>query len=171
MIRLIAGLLYALTLHGVAIGQAPDSTRPCIMPEASQFDFWLGHWDLTWSDSGRGTNVITKPLGDCVVMEQFAEVDSNGLRGMSTSVFDTRSRMWQQTWVDNQGSYMVFTGTFADGRMILSRETIGKDGLPVIQRMVWRDITPNRFIWDWQSSADSGASWKTNWSITYTRRE
>lgn len=165
-------LLAFVAMVPSAFAQQPDTTKPpCSSPEASQFDFWVGEWDLTWADSGKGTNSITKPLGSCVIQEQFADHEANSLKGMSVSVYDPRTRQWQQTWVDNMGGYMVFTGGWQGDRMILSRETTRPDGTPIMQRMVWRDITPNSLAWDWQSSEDKGANWKTNWQISYVRKK
>ena len=91
------------------------------------------------------------------------------LRGMSLSVFDTRLGRWQQTWVDNEGGYLDFTGGFKDGRMILQRKTTLK-GQDVLQRMVWYDIEANSLEWSWERSEDNGASWKVQWHIRYRRR-
>lgn len=160
-----------LALGGAVYAQEADTTKPCSSPEASQFDFWVGEWELTWADTGKGTNIVTEPLGQCVIEEQFADAAANSLKGMSVSVYNPRTKEWQQTWVDNMGGYMVFTGGWQGDRMILSRETVRPDGTPVIQRMVWRDITPNSLTWDWQASEDKGATWKTNWQISYVRKQ
>src|SRR4051794_21470059 len=89
--------------------------------EARQFDFWLGDWDLTWGEDQRGRNVITAILDGRVIQEQFDGLAATPLRGMSVSVYDERQGRWQQTWVDNSGGYLDFTGGWADGRMVLTR--------------------------------------------------
>ena len=91
-----------------------------INPE-NQFDFWLGEWDARWGEDGKGTNHISKILDDKVVQEDFHAPD---LHGMSFSVYDPERRLWCQTWVDNNGTYLDFTGGFEDGKMILSRDAI-----------------------------------------------
>lgn len=37
---------------------------PRSAPEARQFDFWIGEWELTWDKGGKGFNIIalTQPL-------------------------------------------------------------------------------------------------------------
>jgi hypothetical protein len=163
--------LFALILLAAhpAASATPDSTKaPCSSPEAAQFDFWVGDWQLTWADTLHGTNHVTKPLGSCVIQEQFSANGPQGFRGMSVSVYDPNAHQWQQTWVDNDGAYMLFTGGFADGKMILSRK-ITKNGKPLAQRMVFSDIESDKFNWDWQSSSDDGATWKTTWHIAYRR--
>ena len=61
---------------------------PCTREEASQFDFWVGEWDLTWADGGKGSNHITKILGGCVIHEAFDGTPSMPLKGISVSTFD-----------------------------------------------------------------------------------
>ncbi len=43
----------------------------CSSPEAKQFDFWIGNWNLTWNDTLYGTNHIEKILGSCTIQENF----------------------------------------------------------------------------------------------------
>ena len=143
--------------------------RPCSAPEFAQFDFWLGEWDLTWGDEGRGTNSITKILDGCVVREQFDGRPSIEFQGISLSTYDIRTAKWRQTWVDNSGGYLDFTGEFTDGKMVLSRQAL-VDGKPVKQRMVWYNIHSNELDWDWQRSDDDGETWQTLWQIHYRRK-
>lgn len=155
------------------------TTRPCSEPEFSQFDFWLGEWDLTWpaeqaggkeGDVGTGTNHIDHLFDPCVIRESFATSDGSFL-GHSVSTYDTNEGVWRQTWVDNTGGYLVFTGEFADGQMTLRTARRKKeDGEVVQQRMVFRDITADSLKWDWQGSRDGGATWADLWNIAYTRR-
>lgn len=165
-------LLILLCAVNVLAQQPSDSTpSPCSAPEASRFDFWLGQWELTWADSGHGTNHITKSLGNCVIQEQFRDLSPNGFAGMSVSVYDPQARLWRQTWVDNSGGYMVFTGGWENDRMTLSRTITKRDGTEVMQRMVFHDITEISFTWDWQASTDKGATWEMKWQILYKRAE
>ena len=91
------------------------------------------------------------------------------LRGLSVSLFNTRSGKWQQTWVDNEGAYLDFVGEFEDGQMILAREATKPDGSKVLQRMVYKNITPTELDWSWESSSDGGKTWKVVWPIDYHR--
>lgn len=143
---------------------------PCSQPEAQQFDFWIGAWDLAWGEGAGGRNVIEKTLGNCVIVENFDGSPATPLRGMSVSTYNARLQQWQQTWVDNQGSYLDFTGGWQDSRMVLQREAT-VDGSKVLQRMVWFDITPDALRWNWERSVDDGATWEVLWAITYTRAE
>jgi hypothetical protein len=169
MLRLISGCLVVLVLVGVAVAAQPAPSAPtCDVPEVRQFDFWLGTWSLQWAD-GEGTNRVRRILGGCVIEEVFEGRMPNGwYRGRSVTVYDARAGVWRQTWVDDRGSYLDFEGSVQDGQMVLSRSAM-KDGAPVLQRMVWRDVEADRLTWTWERSTDDGASWETLWTIRYQR--
>lgn len=139
---------------------------------AQQFNFWLGSWDLTWGDNGRGHNEITRILDGRIIHENFTSLphdDTPPFKGISVSAYDPPHNQWRQTWVDNQGAYLDFVGSYIDGKMILSRDAIVKDK-PVKQRMVWSNISEGAFDWAWEQSEDDGRTWQTLWLIRYQRR-
>src|SRR5512147_2031180 len=103
-----------------------------IQPE-NQFDFWLGDWDATWGEDGKGTNCVERILDGKIVQENFTAPD---FQGMSASCYDPERKLWCQTWVDNNGTYLDFTGKFEEGKMILSRDATVK-GEACKQRMIW----------------------------------
>jgi len=131
----------------------------------NQFDFWLGEWNVIWGEDGKGTNHIERILGGKIIQENFIAPD---LHGMSVSSYDPERGLWCQTWVDNNGTYLDFTGKFEDNRMILSRDALVK-GQTCKQRMVWYDIEQNKLEWNWERSDDNGKSWRVLWQIHYTR--
>ena len=156
-------------------GAAPPPD-PCAAPEQKQLEFWVGDWDLAWpgqkqGEIAHGTNHIRRVLDTCVVEENFSGEKAMHLRGMSLSIFDTRSRKWKQTWVDNEGGYLDLVGEFKEGQMILARDNVRPDGTKVIQRMVFKNIQPNEFDWSWESSTDAGKTWQVLWPIHYKRKK
>lgn len=136
---------------------------------ADALDFWLGNWNVTWVGDGRGTNSIRRICDGMVIEESFdAADDDDVLVGRSLSVRDASDGRWRQTWVDSNGSYLDFVGIDVDGRIGFQRETV-VDGLPIIQRMVWLDVTTESLRWQWQRSADGGTPWSVVWEIHYQR--
>lgn len=131
-----------------------------------QFDFWLGEWNCTWGEDGNATNRVLRIMDDKVIQENF---NNPVLKGMSVSVYDPERKLWCQTWVDNGGSYLDFTGKFKDGKMILSRDAIVK-GEACKQRMVWYNIEESQFDWNWERSNDDGKTWQVQWQIKYKRK-
>jgi Protein of unknown function (DUF1579) len=153
----------------------PSEAVSCTEAEHHQFDFWIGAWDLTWpgqngGEAGHGTNSIRSVLDGCVVEEDFNGGTSVHLRGTSVSTFDNRSHKWKQTWVDNEGGYLDFIGEFKDGQMVLQRQAKQADGTTVLQRMVFKNITPTGFDWSWERSQDAGKTWQVLWPIHYQRK-
>ncbi|MEW6084054.1 MAG: hypothetical protein AB1607_05590 [Chloroflexota bacterium] len=132
----------------------------------NQFDFWLGEWDVTWGEDGKGTNLIERILGGKIIQENFYGGD---LHGLSFTAYDAERSLWCQTWVDNNGAYLDFTGKFGGEKMILSRNAVVK-GEACKQRMVWYNIEMNRFDWNWERSDDGGVAWRVLWQIKYTRK-
>lgn len=138
------------------------------MKPEDEFDFWLGEWSLTWDADHHGTNRITRILKGRIIQENFREAGDEGLHGMSVSAYDAGRGLWCQTWVDNQGGYLDFTGRFENGRVVLARDGIVK-GQPCKQRMVWYDIQSDRLEWNWERSDDGGRTWRVLWQIHYSR--
>lgn len=144
--------------------------EPCRSPEARQFDFWLGDWEVSWDSDGRGTNIVEAVLDGCVILENFDGGPETGLRGMSVSTYRPQTGKWYQTWVDNQGNYLDFVGGMQGKKMILAREAREAEG-PLHQRMVWYNVEANSLDWNWERSEDGGETWETLWHIHYLRRD
>jgi len=143
---------------------------PCSTPEARQFDFWVGEWDLTWGEDGKGKNTITSIYDGCVIQENFDGKPRMQLKGMSVSLYDPKLSKWKQTWVDSDGSYFDLLGEFEDGKMTLVCEKEMK-GKPILLRMVFHNISKNELDWNWERSDDDGGNWELRWHIHYKRRE
>ncbi len=163
-------LLCLLQLSVISVLAQNPTALPCTTPEASQFDFWIGSWTATWADTLHGTNTIEKKFGNCTVHENFYDPNNN-YHGESWSVYNPASKLWNQTWVDDQGGYIALTGGMENGKMILKtaeRQTPkGKQQM----RMVYYNIQPDAFDWSWEASTDGGNTWKPSWQIHYTRKK
>ena len=106
--------------------QSPAPAVGCDSPESHQMDFWLGEWHAEYvmkGVKGASHNRITKTLDGCAILEEFTGAPGLPLDGRSYSVYDRNAGVWKQTWVDNQGGYLDFTGGVVDGNRIFARET------------------------------------------------
>ncbi len=101
-----------------AVAAQNNGQSPCAAPQASQFDFWLGDWNLTYNDTLHATNHIEKIMGGCTVQENFHDPNGN-YNGKSWSVYNKNYNQWQQTWIDNQGGYVALTGGMQGDSMVL----------------------------------------------------
>ncbi len=132
-------------------------------------DFWIGEWDCYSEDSIIGDNKIFKTLDGIVIEENFHSF-KEGFVGKSWSVFDSIASLWKQTWVDNSGSYMVFSGAVDKDTLIFAEDNpVTLKGQKVYRRMIFYSMQSDSFDWKWQSSTDK-INWKTNWYIKYKRK-
>lgn len=173
-LRLFCATLCALLVTSLPPLAGAQSPAACTADESKQFDFWVGHWRGSWVQDGQtktALNVVTRSHDGCVITEQFREEQLSGLIGTSVSVWNPRNLHWQQTWVDNQGSYLAFIGGIDKAEMTLSREIKRGDGKTLRQRMRFTEVTPNRFVWIWEQQLDDEKSWSVQWRIEYARIE
>ena len=170
---LFALLLSSVLLTGTTMLYGQDREAG----DSSMLDFWIGNWDLEWDDpggkTGHGINRVHRILDEKVVYENFIATSgvNEGFTGKSWSVYNRQSGRWKQTWVDNNGAYLDFDGYMMEDRVIFSRDLKLPDGREISQRMVFRDITKDRLVWDWEVSQDGGKTWNLNWQIRYKRTE
>ena len=119
-------VLSCFTTATLAQGQAAESpaTPEPVCESAtgfSEFDFWLGEWDVYSNDDSRqlqGSNLITKHHKNCLVMENWTSVQ--GGTGSSMNYFDPVEDQWRQLWV--AGGYSIdYTGGLNESdSMVLS---------------------------------------------------
>jgi hypothetical protein len=169
---LILVISFLLTQVLFAQNENQDSSN-CDCTECHQLDFWIGEWNVEWENQdstiSEGTNLVNSILDGCVIEENFDGNPGMDFRGKSLSVYNHNKKIWQQTWVDDTGGYMIFTGSMEDDKMILSRTVETTKGA-LMQRMVFYNIQKDSFDWNWESSTDGGKNWKLNWKIKYTRK-
>lgn len=163
--------LFILTIPRNASAQ----TNLADLTPAQYFDFWIGEWQLTWQDAdgttGTGTNTVERILDGRVIKENFKGLTGafSGFTGESYSVYNPRTDIWKQTWVDNSGGYLDFTGHFRENKRLFIREGVNQNQEPVLQQMIFYDIDQDSFTWDWQISPDNGETWTLQWRIHYRR--
>ncbi len=91
--------------------------HPCeSIPEASEFDFWLGEWEVRAPDGTlAGHNTITKLEGGCAIREQWR--GTGGSSGTSLSFYLPSRDQWRQVWVGSNGTMFDITGNWQNGEM------------------------------------------------------
>jgi len=89
--------------------------HPCsALPEASQFDFWLGRWEVRGVDGTLiGYDTVTKRDGDCSILEQWERV--SGSTGTSLSFFVPSRGQWRHVWTGSGGTVIEMTGGLREG--------------------------------------------------------
>ncbi len=154
-----------------AAAQEGASPQPCTADEYSQFDFWVGTWEVKTPDGGvAGTNSITKTFGGCVLREEW--VGAGGGKGESFNVYDPTREAWHQTWVDGQGRLLLLDGGLdSRGRMVLQGERPGQEGVMVTDEISWELQEDGTVLQVWSISTDAGTSWREAFRGIYTRQD
>ena len=155
----------------ICAGQVSAQSLP--VPDSALFDFWVGEWDLTWTNADgkidKGTNSIKKILDGKVIQENFCETNGD-FKGTSISVYNQTKKTWHQAWADNRGGYYDFEGAVEGKKRIFKTQLKNVNGEKVIQRMVFYDIADDALTWDWEISRDGGATWQLQWRIHYQKK-
>ncbi|QDP02617.1 hypothetical protein FNC98_15445 [Thalassotalea sp. PS06] len=160
--------LLALIFTGFAWPAMANSN--CTDPGYSQFDFWLGEWQVINETPGNRNNgnapsssKISKILGDCSILEEYQT--PTGFAGKSLNIFNKQNDSWHQTWVDNSGLLLQLDGQFSEGVMTMTGTIKDKDGKDVEQKISWRALDNGdvRQIWE-QRDAEG------NWQVLFNGR-
>ena len=112
-----AAVVVSLPLANAQENAAPPATCEN-EPEYSQFDFWLGTWDVYVGDQKAGENTISKEEGGCLVLEKWTDVA--GGTGQSYNYYNPETKKWRQVWVSNYMTIDYEGGLLEDGSMELN---------------------------------------------------
>jgi len=142
----------------------PAAAASCASAEHRQFDFWIGEWEVTSPDGKvAGHNRITKILGGCALREEWTGASGN--QGTSLNAWDPEAHAWRQTWVDQGGMVLLLKGGIDGGKMVMvSGDAASR------QRITWTPMDNGRVRQLWDSSADGGRTWKTEFDGTYKKQ-
>ena len=176
--RISAGVcpaLWTLASFSLAVSplraQDPASREPCNAEAYSQFDFWLGEWEVRTEDGQvAGTSTISKAHGGCVLREEWTGI--GGGTGESFNIYDPARAQWHQTWVDDRGRLLLLTGALDGvGRMVLRGERPGRDGALTVDEISWQPNDDGTVTQVWSVSTDAGATWREMFRGRYYRKE
>ena len=164
----LAALL--LLAPGAALGAPPaqggdDSDVGQLPEEASEFDFWIGSWQV----NGGGLDKVKRFGKGVAILETFK---APGGGGWSVNVFDATTRTWTQTWQTSTGRYFQVTGKKEGNDIVL----VGKvrnpqTGAIDLLRLSFVNISRNAFQQRYEVSTDDGATWRVTSTVQFTRVE
>lgn len=165
----LAAFLTILVSAGDVKGQQSQQ-NPCADEAHHEFDFWVGTWEVSNAQgSVVGTNEISSILGGCVLLEEW---QSKGpYSGKSLNIYDAANDKWHQTWVDNGGLLLELDGKLVDGNMVMKGHRPGQDGAEVLHRITWEPLEDGDVQQTWDTSADDGQTWTTQFDGRYTPKE
>jgi hypothetical protein len=173
--KFLAPMAFALVLISTVWAESPTpASKPapsqppaCVAPEFRQFDFWLGKWKVTNPQGDQvGTSEISRVSEGCAIREQWTS--ASGKRGTSINYYDADDQQWHQDWVGGDGTILHLRGGLKAGAMVLTGESKSTKGT-VVNRITWTQLPDGKVKQAWETSVDTGASWKTAFVGTYTK--
>ena len=170
--RTLAFVLAAAALAGSPRRASAADAGCAARPETTQFDFWLGDWEVRPSegapdDGTRASSHEEKIIGGCVLLENYEE--PGGYTGKSINFFDPVLKKWRQMWVDSAGNTSEFEGDFRDGAMRFEGESHAAAGKRIFRRLTFTPLRGGSVRQRSEASLD-GKTWKVNYDYTYVRR-
>ncbi len=130
---------------------AQQQDCPCCTEDHTNFDFWVGTWDVTNADgTAAGKNTIEKVQGGCILKENWISAQG-GFTGSSINFYNRQTKGWEQLWIDNSGSHLKLKGNRVENQMILaSEEFTHTDGKVYVNRITWtlNDDGTVRQLWE-----------------------
>lgn len=150
--------------------------KPCSKPEFRHFDFWIGQWEVFGPKGAKaGDSKITVLLDSCVILEEWTSAAAQqGLifSGKSFNTYNSATRQWQQTWVDNTGNTTEYLrGEGADGKIVFYADKVtSANGKMFFRRLSFTKLNENRVRQLGERSDDQGATWAIEYDLEYRRK-
>ncbi len=147
------------------------------------FDFNLGHWDVTvkrltnplsgeskkwtnWKGSGQVAPVWN---GLANIAEFELDGPSGHLQGVGLRLYNAEAKQWSISWANSRDGVIgvPVVGEFKDGRgELLDIEDY--NGRQIFVRNLFINITPDSAEFE-QAFSEDGKSWEPNWLMTFKR--
>jgi hypothetical protein len=121
-----------------------------------QFDGTCRAWAILGGNGNIGDNWLHDPNG--------------AYAAAAVRRLDPETGVWSIWWVDSRfpGIDQPLHGTFKDGVGTFHSED-ALNGKPIRVRFIWSKITSDSAQWEQAFSPDNGATWETNWVMTFER--
>lgn len=146
------------------------------------FDFLIGRWSVLnrrltrrlagstdWEEFP-ATAVCRSLLGGAGNIDEII-FPTKGTSGLTLRLFDRVDEEWSLHWTDSRTGRLFppVVGGFDSGTGLFHGHD-DQDGVPVLVRFTWRDITSDSAHWEQAFSTDS-QDWEVNWTMTLSRIE
>jgi hypothetical protein len=142
-------------------------------PQAREFDFWIGHWDVyvTGTEKPAGYSHIEMASGGCAILEHWTSIPNAPYTGKSINFIDPASKKWKQVWVGSEGTNVseFLNGEYRDNAMRFTFESIDTSGKKLLTHFYFFNQAPNQVRQLHETSTDDGTTWTTTYDFTYRR--
>ena len=139
-------------------------------PEAKQFDFWVGEWNVFGlNDAKVGESSIQKILNENIILENWT--GNGGFSGKSLNHYHIGSGQWIQYWVDQGSGRIYFEGSFdAEQNAMVFHEKLMTDPEKPNRRLTFFNISEDSVRQFSQLSEDGGKTWSVEYDFMYVRK-
>lgn len=139
-----------------------DRSPACASPRYQEFDFWTGDWSVTVSGVLNGTNLVEPIASACGIQENWT--NTTGGTGISLSMYDHRSDVWTQLWVDSGNGLLELSGGLHGTAMVLEgpRDQSGV----VVDRVTWTPNSDGTVRQYWETNT-GGSGWVPSFDGLY----
>ncbi|HEX7905683.1 MAG TPA: hypothetical protein VF487_17545 [Chitinophagaceae bacterium] len=147
--------------------------KPCaVNPVNRFFDFWIGEWEAYGPKGKGGDSKISLVLDSCVILEEWTSTQQ-GYAGKSFNTYNTATKMWQQTWVDNKGGLTEYSNSRwnKDTMIVTTDNQKQANGSWLIQRMTFIKLSNDKVRQHGENSTDGGKTWATSFDLEYRRKK
>jgi hypothetical protein len=168
-------LITLIAMSGVKINA---QKTPCTTdPVYRQFDFWIGEWEVYGKNGKKaGDSKIDLILDSCIILENWKS--ANPFRGLyysgkSFNTYNSVTKQWQQTWVDNVGGTTEFLeGHFEDNKMIFKTKPfpVSNDTMAV-RRLTFFSLGTDKVRQYSEISKDNEKTWTAEYDLEYRRKK
>jgi hypothetical protein len=168
-------LLLALAIFTITANcfSQQNNTMPCSSnPVYRFFDFWVGEWEAYGPKGKGGDSKVSVILDSCVILEEWTGAQG-GYAGKSFNTYNAKTKMWQQTWVDNKGGITEYNnGVWEKDKMIVTTDSKQQqNGSWLMQRMTFTKLSEDKVRQHGENSTDAGRTWTTSFDLEYRRKE
>ena len=148
---------------------------PCLSrPEARQFDFWIGDWEVynnLYPNHRVGTSRIENISGGCSILENW-EAFQMANSGKSQNWYDPSTKKWTQLWIGSGGGAQYFTeGEYKDGAMRFKYTRPGPSGTRVTGNFIFYNLGPNKVRQYQDVTNDGGKTYQVVYDFIYIRKK
>jgi hypothetical protein len=153
----------ALMLALLTAATAAAADRPC----STQFDFWVGEWDVEVGRQIVARSTIERIAGTCIIQENW--MPFGGGEGKSWNFYNALADRWEQIWVTSTGDVLEVAGSWKGGAMRERGTRKNVDGSATIHRHSFTPLDGKR-VRQFCEESDDGATWHVVFDGLYLRR-
>jgi hypothetical protein len=112
---------------------------------------------------------VVSILADTVSVEEL-RIPSRNFNRMGLRILDMGRKIWADYWCNGSNGVLnpATWGGFSNGAGIWDAYE-SNEGMDLVVRGVWDQITPSTCRWRQMVSENDGVSWEENWIMHWTR--